>query len=111
MSTSTNATKREAYPAVRDPSRRPVHPGAILRELLQKENKAAIARQLHISRPMLHGILGERRPLSAEMAIRFAALIGTEAGALLRMQADHDVWETQRRRRPLKIAPLLEAHG
>jgi antitoxin HigA-1 len=72
--------------------RKPVHPGGILADLLERENKSAVARRLGISRQMLYNILREKRPLTAEMAIRFAELVGTEADALLRIQADFDAW-------------------
>jgi antitoxin HigA-1 len=80
----------ENPPAARGDSSGPVHPGAVLRDILGRENKTEIARRLHISRPTLHALLKERRPLTAGMAIRFAALVGTEADALLRLQADFD---------------------
>jgi antitoxin HigA-1 len=111
MLTSSKPTRDDkgSYPAVRNPNRRPVHPGAILRDILERENKSEIARRLHISRPTLHAILGERQPLTADMALRFAALVGTEADALLRLQANFDVWQARQRRRSPKIAPLHEA--
>jgi plasmid maintenance system antidote protein VapI len=54
--------------------------------------------------------MNERRPLTANTAIRFAALIGTEADAMLRMQADYDVWHLQQRR-PFKLPATADRHA
>ena len=63
----------------RNPDRCPTHPGELLREDVipaTGKPKAEIARMLGISRQHLHDILAERKPVSAEVAVRLAKLFG-----------------------------------
>lgn len=85
--------------ARRDTRRRPTHPGAVLREdVLPALNrpKAEVARLLGISRQHLYDIMGERKAVSPEIAVRLGKLLGNGAGLWLRMQADFDVWNAER---------------
>jgi addiction module HigA family antidote len=86
------------YPAVRDPNRCPAHPGALLADILPDtgKTKVEIAQLLGISRQQLYDILNERKPMSANMAVRFGKLLGDGAGVWLRMQAAHDAWHAER---------------
>jgi len=80
----------------------PVHPGAILREdVLPALNLtvAETARQLGVSRQMLHSILAERSAVSPEMAVRLGRFCGNGAGFWLRMQTAHDLWHAERKLR------------
>tara|TARA_B100000780_G_C20808462_1_gene321168 strand:+ start:344 stop:556 length:213 start_codon:yes stop_codon:yes gene_type:complete len=55
------------------------HPGEILREIDLPNiavNKTAIAASLKTSRQTLYDISNDRRPVSAEMAVRFGKLFG-----------------------------------
>jgi addiction module HigA family antidote len=58
--------------------------------------KAEIARLLGISRQHLYDIIEERKPVSADMAVRLGKLLGNGAGLWMRMQADYDVWAAER---------------
>ena len=72
----------------------PVHPGEIIREDILRElglSIAAAARQLGISRQMLHDILAEKRPLSAAMCLRIARLFGSSPDFWMRLQAAYDL--------------------
>src|SRR5256885_16527618 len=65
--------------AKRNPKRCPTHPGALLREDILpalKLRKTAIADALGISRQHLYDILRERKPVSAEVAVRLSAAFG-----------------------------------
>jgi addiction module HigA family antidote len=87
------------YPAVRDPSRCPTHPGELLREDVipaTRRPKAEIARLLGISRQHLYDILDERKPISPAVAARLGKLFGNGAGLWVRMQASHDAWRAER---------------
>lgn len=80
----------------RNPNRCPTHPGELLREdVLPAVNKpkAEIARLLGISRQHLHDILGERKPVSPEVAVRLGKLFGNGAGLWIRMQGTYDEWQ------------------
>lgn len=83
----------------RNPKSRPTHPGALLREdILPALNKpkAEIARLLGISRQHLYDILGEKKPISPDVAVRIGKLLGNGPGLWVRMQAEYDVWAAER---------------
>jgi addiction module HigA family antidote len=51
---------------------------------------------LGISRQHLHDILKEKKPVFANVAVRFGRLFGNGATVWLRMQAAHDAWHAER---------------
>jgi addiction module HigA family antidote len=119
MSISSSITEGErdlapenmSYPAIRDPNRRPTHPGAILREDVLPavgKPKAEIARLLGISRQQLYDILEERRPISPAVAVRLGKMFGNGPGIWVRMQAAYDLWGAEREVDVSNI-PTLEA--
>lgn len=74
---------------------RPTHPGAILREDVfpdLKMSQAEIALRLGVSRRTISEIIHERRPVTADMAIRLAHFLGGSPGSWLNMQQALDVW-------------------
>jgi addiction module HigA family antidote len=79
--------------------RPPTHPGAILREdvlpSLEGQSVTSFARELGVSRQMLHSVLAERSGVSAEMAVRLGALLGNGAQLWLDMQSKYDLWQAQ----------------
>lgn len=90
------------YSAKHPPKMEPVHPGAILREdVLPALNLTVTeaARQLGVSRQMLHSILAERSAVSPEMAVRLGRFCGNGAAFWLRMQTAHDLWHAERKLR------------
>ena len=87
------------FKAVRDPSRCPTHPGALLREDVipaTGRTKTEIARLLGISRQHLHDIVEEKKPVSAAVAVRLGKLFGNSGGLWLRMQGACDLWQAER---------------
>jgi antitoxin HigA-1 len=83
----------------RNPDRCPAHPGELLREEVipaTKRPKVEIARMLGISRQHLHDVLAERKPVSAEMAVRLAKLFGNAPLFWIRMQGAYDAWHAAR---------------
>ena len=96
----------------RNPDRCPTHPGELLREDVipaTKKTKAEIAHLLGISRRHLHGILAERKPVSAEDSVRLGKLFGNGAGLWLRMQAAYDEWQAYRAVDVSEIPTLVAA--
>jgi addiction module HigA family antidote len=78
----------------------PAHPGEILREDVLPAlglSVADAARQLRISRQMLHSILAGRSAVSPEMAVRLGRFCGNGAGFWLRVQTAHDLWHAERK--------------
>ncbi len=79
----------------------PAHPGEVLREYLP-ENLAVTeaARRLGVTRQALSALLNGRAGVSAEMALRLEAALGTSAEMWLEMQVGYDLWQARRQRRP-----------
>ena len=72
----------------------PTHPGELLREDVLPalgRGKAQLARDLRVSRQQLYDILGEKKPVTPQMALRLAKLLGTSAESWLRMQQSWDL--------------------
>ena len=85
---------------VRTPPRmRPPHPGAILKLDVIPSLKVSVsqaARELGVSRQLLHGILAERFPVSAEMAVRLGKWCGNGPDIWIALQRDYDLREAQK---------------
>lgn len=89
-------------PAKHPAGMEPVHPGAILREDVLPDlalTVAETARQLGVSRQMLHSILAERSAVSPEMALRIGRFCGNGAAFWLRLQTAYDLWHAERKLR------------
>lgn len=85
-----------AMKSLRDPKRRPVHPGAILREdvlpalkMTQKE----FADWIGVSRLTVSEVLNEKRTVTPDMAMRLGKAVGNGPDIWLRMQQTLDLWE------------------
>lgn len=94
------APKRPEYP-VRRPLKRPaVHPGVLMREILEDHAKLTIseaARRMGFSRPALYAVLNGTSAVTADMALRFARVTGGAAELYLNMQASYDLEAAQQR--------------
>jgi antitoxin HigA-1 len=81
---------------------KPAHPGEILREDVLPALGLTVteaARQLRVSRQMLHSILAGNSAVSPEMAVRLGRFCGNGAAFWLRMQTAHDLWHAERKLR------------
>jgi addiction module HigA family antidote len=95
---------------LRDPNRRPTHPGEVLREdvlpalkLTQKE----FADRLGVSRLTVSEVLLEKRGVTPDMAIRLGKLLGNGPEIWLRMQQALDLWDLEQdQKRYRNIEPL-----
>jgi addiction module HigA family antidote len=92
--------------------RAPTHSGALMREILDDHVRlpvAQAARRMQVSRQSLHAVLVGRSAVTADMALRFARLIGGAPELFLRMQANHDLWHARQKLAPVltRIAPVL----
>jgi len=85
--------------SVRNPARCPTHPGEILREIVLPKltmPKTEFAELLGISRQTLYEIIGEKQPVTPQMAVRLGKLLGNGPRLWLNMQAAHDLWHATR---------------
>jgi len=101
-----------AAKSLRDPKRRPTHPGAILREdvlpalkMTQKE----FADWIGVSRLTVSEILNEKRTITPDMAMRLGKALGNGPEIWLRMQQAIDLWDLGRHRRYDGIRTLKAA--
>ncbi len=82
--------------SLRNPNRRPTHPGGVLREDVLPAldiSQGHMAELLGVSRLTVSQLLHEHRALSPDMAMRLEKLLGTSAESWLRMQEAVDLWE------------------
>ena len=93
--------------SLRNPNRRPTHPGAILREDVLpalEVTQGRFAVLIGVSRLTVSQVLHEHRALSPDMAMRLEKLLGTSAESWLRMQEAVDLWEA--RQQPDRFASI-----
>ena len=86
--------------SLRNPLRRPTHPGAILREDILPAlaiSQSALAEYLGVSRLTVSEILLEKRSISAEMALRISKTVGGSPESWLQMQSAVDLWDVTQR--------------
>jgi antitoxin HigA-1 len=81
-------------------TRAPTHPGELMREIIEEHVDVSVteaARRMGVSRQALHAVLRGRTAVSADMALRFAQLVGGQAELFLRMQENLDLWLARQR--------------
>ena len=84
--------------SLRDPKRKPTHPGELLREDVLpaiKMTQTELAKRLGVSRLSVSELLLEKRALSADMAVRVGRLTNTTPESWLRMQEAVDLWNLE----------------
>lgn len=86
----------------------PAHPGEVLREYLPDDvGISEAAKKLGVTRQALSALINGRSGVSAQMAIRLEAALGTSAEMWLAMQASFDLWHERRKKAP-KVARLTD---
>ncbi|MEO7145918.1 MAG: HigA family addiction module antitoxin [Bryobacteraceae bacterium] len=89
----------------------PVHPGGIIKEDILPSvglSVTAAAKALGVSRQMLHGILAERKPLSAVMCLRISRLFGGTPDVWMRLQAAYDLKKAAQNKKVMaRIARII----
>lgn len=84
----------------------PAHPGEVLREWLPDEMTVTqAAKELQISRVTLSKVLNGKAGITATMALRLSAWLGTTPDVWLGMQTQWDLWLAKRQPKP-DIKPL-----
>jgi antitoxin HigA-1 len=89
----------------------PPHPGEILQDTVLAEGRISIselAANLGVSRVALSRVVNGKAAVSADMALRLSAALGTSAESWLQMQGAYDLWQASKKHRPkvqrLKLA-------
>ncbi len=93
---------------------RPSHPGQFIRmEVIEPLGLTvtAAAKALGVTRPALSALLNGRAALSPEMALRIEKAFGPRMDTLLRMQTAHEIAETRRRERQIKVRKYVPGNG
>ena len=84
----------------------PAHPGEVLRDWLPEEMTVTqAAKELQISRITLSKLLNGRTGLTAAMALRLSAWLGTTPDVWLGIQTQWNLWQAEQQPRP-NIKPL-----
>lgn len=79
----------------------PPHPGEVLRDYLPEGMQVTeAAEKLGVSRVTLSRVLNGHASISADMALRLEAALGTSAGMWIGMQADFDLWQARQKPSP-----------
>jgi len=78
----------------------PPHPGSVLREYLGDLAVTKAAAHLRITRVTLSRVLNGKAGISAAMAIRLAAALGTTPELWMNMQSQYDLWRARQGRQP-----------
>jgi antitoxin HigA-1 len=96
---------------IRGRTRASSHPGELMREIIEEHVELSVteaARRMGVSRQALHAVLRGRTSVSADMALRFAQLVGGQPELFLRMQENLDLWTARQRlgARLARIAPV-----
>ncbi|MEQ4693327.1 HigA family addiction module antitoxin [Providencia manganoxydans] len=84
----------------------PAHPGLVLREYLEGVSVTEAATALGVTRTTLSRILNGNSGISADMALRLEAALGTSAEMWIGMQTQYDLWRASQTERP-EIKPIL----
>ena len=95
--------------SLRNPKRRPTHPGAILREDVLPSlalTQAEFAKRLGVSRLTVSEVLHEKRAVSPDMAMRLGRRLGNGPEIWLRMQQTLDLWDLAQNRDYEKIKTM-----
>ena len=93
--------------SLRNPGRKPTHPGAELREDVLPElgwTQIELANRLMVSRQTVSQLLHEEKSVTAEMAIRISSAVGGTPESWLSMQQAVDLWDAEIK---LKANPAL----
>jgi addiction module HigA family antidote len=74
----------------------PAHPGEVLREWLPEDMTVTqAAKELQVSRVTLSKVLNGKAGVTAGMALRLSAWLGTSADLWMGMQSQWDLWQAE----------------
>ncbi len=78
------------------------HPGKLLRADISElgTSKTELAKRLGITRKMLYDILNGTSAVTAPMALKLEAVVGSPAEFWLSLQMQHDLWKARQAAKP-----------
>ncbi len=96
----------ESVEAVNAHLHNPAHPGEVLREWIPEDMTiTSAAKALQVSRVTLSKVLNGKAGVTAGMALRLSAWLGTSPDVWLGMQTQWDLWQAEQQPSP-NIKPL-----
>jgi addiction module HigA family antidote len=82
----------------------PPHPGLILKDtVLRNDGGISVkefAEKLGMTRTAISRVVNGKASISPELAVRLAAFLNITARSWLTMQAEYDLWQIRKKRRP-----------
>jgi addiction module HigA family antidote len=90
----------------------PPHPGEVIRELCLEPmgiTVTAAAKALGISRKALSELLNGKTGISPEMALRLSIAFDTTPESWLTQQMHYDLWQVDKKGKPLNVEKLTQA--
>ena len=85
----------------------PAHPGEVLREWIPETMTVTqAAKDLKVSRVTLSKVLNGKAGVTAGMALRLSAWLGTTPEVWLGMQTQWELWQAEQEPRP-RIEPMV----
>ncbi len=106
--TTPTANVRRRLPTHRPPT----HPGEMLLEEFLKPldiTQADAAQRIGVPFQRMNGLVRGRRGVTADTALRLAALTGMDAAFWMGLQADYDLWRALQDVDVSKIEPLRKS--
>jgi addiction module HigA family antidote len=90
------------------PMKNPPHPGRLVKDEIEALglSVAKAAQGLGVTRQQLYRVINGESAISAEMAIRLEAGLGSSAAAWLQMQVNYDLAALRKHARSLHVKPL-----
>ncbi|MFT0531417.1 HigA family addiction module antitoxin [Castellaniella hirudinis] len=89
----------------------PPHPGKAVRAFIGEMTITEAAARLGVTRASLSRIINGTNGISADMALRLSAALGTSAEMWLTMQAKYDLWQAEDKPRPDILPFRTMAHA
>jgi antitoxin HigA-1 len=82
----------------------PPRPGLILKDTVLREDGGIsvkeFAEKLGMTRTAISRVVNGKASISPELAVRLAAFLNITARSWLTMQAEYDLWQIRKKRRP-----------
>jgi addiction module HigA family antidote len=90
------------------PMKNPPHPGRLVKDEIEALglSVAKAAKGLGVTRQQLYRVINGESAISAEMAVRLEAGLGSAAAAWLQMQINYDLAALRKRAGSLHVKPL-----